>query len=116
MLRRRSAGEPRYGKIQRAKEQVHRAALADEARAKFFHNAVRLNENPPEPMRVIPIVRPVRFVQIEADWLRNFIGFFVNRDMKIEASHLADEPAVKRGYRLRLERKSGHVAIAGCDR
>lgn len=116
MRRRGSAGETGDGKIQRAKEQMYRAALADEPPAKLFEHSIGLDEDPPEALGMIAIVRPVRFVQIEADRVRNFIRFLVNRDLEIEASHLAHQAAVKRRYRLRLEREAGRASIARADR
>src|SRR5581483_10522182 len=55
-------------------------------------------------------------VQIEADRLRNFVRFFVNCDVKVEASHLAHQTPVERSYRLRLESEAGHAAVARVDR
>src|SRR5690348_11431407 len=116
MRRRRPAGEPGHREIKRAKKQMHRAALTDKSPSELLHHAIRLNENPPESVRVFAIVCAVRFVEIEADGLRNFVWLFVNRDMEIKTSHFAHQTAVERGYRLRLEREPGHASVTGVNR
>src|SRR5260370_26582320 len=57
MLRRRGAGESCHRQVEAAPEEMHRAAFALEAGAKFLQNAVGLQQRAPESVGVFGVVR-----------------------------------------------------------
>ena len=63
MLRRGAAGKAGDREIHGPPEQVHGAALADEAAAEDLEHAVGLRERPPEAVDRVRIVRAVRLVR-----------------------------------------------------
>ena len=63
--RRRAAGEARHREIKRAPEEMRRAHLAEEARAKDVEHAVGLHQLAPEHVRRGGIVACVRAVGVE---------------------------------------------------
>ena len=65
--------EPCHRQIERAPEEVDRAALADEARAKLLEDPIGLHEDAPEAVGVLRIVGAVRFVPIEADRIGDLV-------------------------------------------
>src|SRR5215813_11732266 len=76
-------------------EKVHRTALADEARAKLFKDAVCLDQDSPEPVRVVRIVRCVRFVSVESDGIGNLIWFLVDLHVQPKSLQLSCQAFVK---------------------
>src|SRR5262245_51556030 len=115
MLGSSSPGETGNGQIGRAPEKMHRTALTDEARAKLFEDAVCLNQDSPEPVRIVRIVCCVRFVSVESDGIGNLIGFIVDLHIQLKPLHLFREAFVKLRHRLRLKRNCTNPAVAGLD-
>src|SRR5262249_48851608 len=70
-------------------EKVHRTALTDEVRAKLFKDAVCLDQDSPEPVRVLRIVCCVRFVSVEPDGIGNLIGFLVDLHVQLKPLQLS---------------------------
>src|SRR5215475_13496611 len=108
-------GETSDGQIGGAPEKMHRTALTDEARAKLFEDAVCLDQNSPEPVRVLRIVCCVRFVLVEWYGIGNLIGFLVNLHVQPKPLHLFRQAFVKHRHRLRLKRNCTNPAVAGLD-
>jgi hypothetical protein len=108
----RAAGEPGDREVGGAPEQMHRAALTDEAGAELLEHPVGLDEDLPEPVGVLAVVGPVRFVLLEGDGILDLVGLRVDLDRQAERRELRHQPAVERRHRLRLERERRGAAAA----
>src|SRR5687767_1818360 len=86
----------RDGEVRPAPEKVHGTALADESRAKFFEDSVRLHEDAPETVRVFRVVRSMTFILIERGGVGDLVGLGPDAHAKVELLHLRHEPGVKR--------------------
>jgi len=76
--RRGPAGKPRHREIEAAPEEMHRAALADEARAELPEHAVALHQRPPEAVRGVRFVVAQHRVLRERRRVRQFIRMDVD--------------------------------------
>src|ERR1700733_2945148 len=63
--RRPAARETSHGQIEAAPEKLHGAVLADKARSKLLEDFIHANQNAPEPVRVLRVVRSMLRVLIE---------------------------------------------------
>src|SRR5262247_1518259 len=95
MLGSSSAGETGDGQIGSAPEKMYRAALTDEARAKLFEDSICLDQDSPEPVRVVRIVCRVRFVLVKPDGIDNFVGILVDLHVQLKFLHLFRQAFVK---------------------
>ena len=66
-------GKSRHRQIRGTPEEVYGAALPDEASSKCLEDPVRLHENPPESVGILPIVRAVGLVLIESDRIGHLV-------------------------------------------
>src|SRR6476619_8644480 len=80
-----SSRKPSDGQVGETPEKVHRTALPDKSSPKFFEYPVSLHEDPPEPIGVLPIVRAVSLVLVEANRFSNFIGFTIDLHAQVRA-------------------------------
>jgi hypothetical protein len=92
---------------------MHRAALADKARAKFFEDTIRLHEHPPKPVGILRVVRVMSFILIEGDGIGNLVGLLIDVYLNIELPHFVLKLPVERCDRLGLQGKPGEAAVAG---
>src|SRR5262245_66590661 len=83
------------GQIGGAPEKMHWTTFADEARAKLFEDSICLDQDSPEPVRVVRIVRCVRFVSVEPDGIGNFGGFLVDLHVPLNPLQLSRKVFVK---------------------
>jgi integrase len=81
---------------------MDRAGLADESRAKLL-NSVGLNEDPPEPRRLLGIVGSMFPVEIERDCLRDLAWHGAYPDSDAESSEAAEHVLVEIGDRAGRE-------------
>src|SRR5215470_5773766 len=88
-------GETSDGQIGGTPEKMHRAALADEARPKLFEDSVCLDQDSPEPVCVVRIVRRVRFVSVERYGIGNLVGFRVDLHVQPKSLQLSLQMFVK---------------------
>ena len=116
MYRGSASGKPGDGKVWSTPEEVHGAALADEAGAKLLEDPVSLNQDLPEPDGVLLIVGTVRFVQIERQGIGDFAGRYAQLDVKLESVHFLRQLRIERCHRLRPERETAGAAVAGLYR
>src|SRR5579883_285796 len=114
-LRRRSAGEPSDRQIEAAPEEMHRAALADEARTKILQNRAGRNENAPEAMRILGIVRFMHFVLRERNRVSDLVRAGMNLYLDTERIELSHQLAIKLGHAPRRQIHSLYGAFAGFD-
>src|SRR5437016_13431383 len=103
MFRRPPPGEPSDSQVGSAPEIMHRAALADKARTKFFKDTIRLHEHSPEAVCIHWVVCSVGFVLIERDWIRDLVGFLIDVHMEIQLRHFILKSPVKCRDKLRLQ-------------
>ena len=115
MRRSEPAGESGDSQVGCAPKEVHRAALADEARAECFEDTVALQKHPPEAVGVLWVVGGVSFVLIEWNGVRDLVGFAINLHLEIELGHFFSEPPVKNCDGLWLEWKTRGAAVIGLD-
>jgi hypothetical protein len=76
---RRAAGKTGNREVAIAPEEVHRAALAAKTRPELVEYPIGLEEHPPETVGVLAIVGAVNLVLVEADRMREFVGFLLMR-------------------------------------
>src|SRR5262249_8852829 len=72
------AGKSRDGQVWGAPKEMHRTALADEARAKDFKNAIALQKHTPKTIGVFTIVGSVSFIPIERYGIGDLVGFGID--------------------------------------
>src|SRR6476469_588602 len=75
MRRRSPSGKSRDREVKASPEKMHRAAFADESRAKLLEDPIGLQENAPEAVRVLGIIRGMFPIQ----WKRSPVFDFVRR-------------------------------------
>src|SRR5215467_7303509 len=88
-------GETSDCQIGGAPEKMHRTALTDEVRAKLFEDSVCLDQDSPEPVCVVRIVRRVRFVSVERYGIGNLVGFCVDLHVQPKSLQLSCQALVK---------------------
>jgi len=64
---RRPPGEARDRKIEASPEKLNGTALPDERRPRFREHAIDLDENAPEPVRELRIVRMMSRILVESN-------------------------------------------------
>ena len=94
---------------------MHRARLADEARAKFIHHAIGLQQGQPEFLRVDWIILRMGAVPVERDRVLDFTRHGPDVDVDAKTAQALHELAIEVGNRHRFERKAFDTAIAGLD-
>src|SRR5215471_12317082 len=95
MLGSSSPGETGDSQIGSAPEEMYRAALADEARPKLFEDAVCLDQDSPEPVRIVGVICCVRVVSVEPYGIGNLVGFLVDLHVQAKPTHLFCQAFVK---------------------
>src|SRR5690606_26082172 len=95
--------------------EVYRAGLADEPRAECLEHTVHLNEDAPQPMRVLGVVRAVLLVLLEGDALRDLDGRGPDAYVDAERPQRVHHLAVKGGDGFRLQRDRALAAVARRD-
>ena len=91
---------------------MDRTAFPAEARAKFFEDAIGLNENTPESIRVFRIVSAMLLVAIEWNRIRDFVGQDVDLDGETELIQCDHDCLVKIGHAPRFQFNRAASAIA----
>jgi len=71
-LRRRSAREASHCEIEAAPEKMNRAAFADELRPEFREDALDVQQNSPELLCLLWIIRAMDSILIEGDRVGHF--------------------------------------------
>ena len=115
MRRRRTARKSRDGEIERPPEEVHRAALAEEARTKPLEHTVVLHEHAPEAVDRCAVVGAMHFIAIERNRIGNLVRLRVNPDVDVEPGERVHHAAIEHRDGLRLERHAGASSIADLD-
>src|SRR5437763_16242026 len=95
MRRRWTPGETRDGEIKTAPEKMHRAAFPAEARAEILKHAIGLHKNTPKAIRIIAIIRAVRFVALKGNGILDFVRRRVNGHRQLQFSQRVHHRAVK---------------------
>jgi len=91
---------------------VHRAGLAQEGGAKFPQHAVGLDQRPPEPPRLLAVIRARRVILGEGDRRRQLVGGGVDTHRGPQRLQGRHHLGVERRHRHRLE---GHGPAAAVD-
>src|SRR5205823_986375 len=115
MLGSAAPGKARDCQVRGTPEKVNGAALSDEASPELLENPVGLHENPPESVRVFPIVRSVSFVLVERNGIGHLVWSLADVYPQIKRGHFLHQAAVEDRHRLRLKRQTGQPAIARQD-
>src|SRR5437762_1949827 len=100
-----ASGKARDRMVEAAPEKMHGAGLAQEAGAELLENAVRGDENLPEPADGFGIVGGVNLVLVKGNRIGNFHRHFPNADLDARRMQNAHERVVKIGHRSREERE-----------
>src|SRR5947209_20215186 len=95
MRRRWTPGKTRDGEIKTAPEKMHRTAFPAETRAEILKHAIGLQENTPKPIRMIAIIRAVRFIALKRNRLLDFVRRRVNGHRQLQFSQRLHHRAVK---------------------
>src|SRR5438874_11207165 len=95
MRRRWTPGETRDGEIKTAPEKMHRAAFPAEARAEILKHAIGLHKNTPKAIRIIAIIRAVRFVALKGNRILDFVRRRVNGHRQLQFSQPVHLRAVR---------------------
>src|SRR5438067_1427787 len=106
------SGKPRHRQIEAAPEEMYGTAFAAEARAKFFENAIYLQEHAPEAVGIFQIVSGVFLITIEGDRFQRFVWLHSNLYFNRQLSQLVHYLTIKIRDTLRLQRD--HTLIALC--
>ena len=115
VLRRGPPRETRHGQIERAPEEVHRTALANESRTETLEHAIALHERAPEPRDGGGIVRTMHFVAIEGNRFDHFVRAAVDVHVEVEPVQRVHHLSIERRDRLWCERDPGGPAVADGD-
>ncbi len=107
------AGEPCHREIEAAPEEVHRAHLADEARAERFHHPVALHQRAPEFLRESRIVLRVHTVLVERERVRDLVRHGPDVHGDVEPLQQLHEGGVEIHHRHRRERERLDPPVAG---
>ena len=78
MRRRGTTGKAGDGEIETAPEEMHRTAFAAEAGAKFFQDAIGLEQDAPEAVGLCAIVGPMRLILFEGDGIFDLVRQMVD--------------------------------------
>src|SRR6185437_2887016 len=106
------AREARYGEIEAAPEEMHRAALADEARAELAEHAVERDQDAPEAFGIDAIVARMDGVALERNRTGHFRRRRVDADLDSGRGEHVHRLAVEVGNAHRDERKASRAAVA----
>src|SRR6266404_1227111 len=101
--------------IKAAPPKMDRADFADEARPKLLEDFVDVNQRAPEAIRILVIVRRVRFVFIEANRVWDFNRHRPNLYINPQSFERCHYPLVKIGDRLRAQRQNLDRAITALN-
>src|SRR5436190_16387869 len=115
MRRRWTPGETRDGEIKTAPEKMHRTAFPAEARAEILKHAIDLRKNTPKAIRIIAIIRAVRFVALKRSCILDFVRRRVNGHRQLQFSQRLHHRAVKICNRAWPQFDRASSAIAGVD-
>ena len=74
---------------------MHRTAFPAEARAEILKHAIGLQENTPKPIRVIAIIRAVRFIAFERNRILDLVGRRVDGHRQLQFSQRVHHRVVK---------------------
>jgi hypothetical protein len=85
VVRRLAAGEPRHGEIEAAPEEVHRARLAAEVCPELLEDTVDLEQDTPEPVRRVGVIRFVHAVFRKRNGFLDLVWSRIDRDGIAEA-------------------------------
>src|SRR5436305_12942986 len=112
MRRRWTPGETGDGEIKTAPEKMHRTAFPAETRAEILKHAIGLDENTPKAIRMIAIIRAVRFIALKRNRLLDFVRRRVNGHRQLQFSQRFHHRAVKICDRSRPQFDRASPAIA----
>ena len=114
-FRRAASGEAGNGEIETAPEKMHRAALPDEPRSELLEHSVRLNQDSPESVGVLGVVRLVLRVFSKRNRVGNLVRLGVDFDFDPERSQHCHKLGIELGNRARRKNKRPDTAFAGPD-
>src|SRR5690349_18484772 len=100
-----AAGKARHRMVEAAPEKMHRAGLAQKARAELLENAVHGDEDLAEPPHGFGIVGGVNLVLVKGNRIGNFHRHFPNAHLDTGRMQHAHELAVKIRHGSRKERE-----------
>ena len=95
MRRRWTPGETRDGEIKAAPEKMHRTAFPAEARAKILKHAIGLEKDTPKPVRIIAIIRAMRFIALERNRILDFVRRGVDSHRQLQFGQRLHHRVVK---------------------
>ena len=110
-----AAGKTRHRQVETTPEEMHGTRLADEARAKFVHHAIRLQQSQPEFLRVEAIILRMDAVALERDRVLDFTRHGPDVHLDAETAEALHEFGIEVGHRHRLEREVFDPAVARFD-
>src|ERR1700752_4290581 len=113
MRRRRSPGKTGHCQIKATPEKVYRATFAAEARPEFLKHTIALDENAPEPICVLAVIRMVLFILLERDRVLDLVRHRVDGDGQLEISQCLHHCLVKfrDGLWFQLDRSPSAIAF-----
>ena len=111
--RRGAAREPGTGKVEASPPEVNGTALAEEAAPKLVQHPVSLDQQSPESLGRIGVVRSVGLVLIEADRFGLLDRPGPDMDIHSDSAHRAHDVAIKVRHGSRPQRDRGVVPLAG---
>src|SRR5437868_14766957 len=91
------SGEPRLCEIERAPEELDRAAFAREPAAKFLEHPVGLYEDAPAPICGIAIIRTMRVIDIARDRILDLRRQGIDRYRYTQFSECIEEEPIELG-------------------
>src|SRR5271165_261754 len=114
-LRSGSPGKARHRQIEAPPEEMHRAYLADKARAKLFEHGIDPYQNAPEAMRCLRVVRRVNLVFLEGNWIEDLTRRGPDTHIHAKLAERRHEAAIKLSYALRFQRERALATVARFD-
>src|SRR5690242_6324174 len=106
------AGKSRYREIHGAPEKMYRAALAQKRRAELLEHTLRVQQNAPEILHILPVIRCVLLVLLKARLVVELIRRRVNSELDSQRLHAGYVLAVEVRYRTRPQLDAALLALA----
>jgi hypothetical protein len=115
MLRSAPSGESSHGEVEAAPEKMNRTALAAKIRPKLLEDAVALQKDAPEPVRVFGIVGGILLVPLDGNRGIDLVRRRLDLDRQLELAERAHHLVVKVRDGLRLQTDGFFAVVAGLN-
>ena len=112
MGRGRAAGKARDRHVEAAPEEVHRACLAEKARAELLEHAIHVDEDAPELLRVMGIISRVLAVPLKRNGVGDLDRHRPDPDLQSKRFQPVHDIVVEIGNRAGLQRQTFRSPIA----